>query len=115
MNGFQIEGLNRTMKEFARIRDRVESDVKAEVASATVAVESGAVSRSAVDTGAYKSAWSYRMTMGGMVGEVYNPQEYAVHLEFGTMYMPAQPALIPSYENVRPQFFNNLERILKKV
>jgi HK97 gp10 family phage protein len=90
-------------------------ETKKEVTSATLAIESGAIQRSPVDTGNLKSSMAHRFSNGGMGGEVFNSSNYGVHVEYGTYKMAAQPFLFPAHEQYMPNFLSNMQAILKKV
>jgi len=66
-------------------------------------VEGQAKQRAAVDTGAMRNSIGGRMT-GDTSREVSVGQDYGVHLEYGTVNMPAQPFMNPAVDAVRPGF-----------
>jgi HK97 gp10 family phage protein len=44
---------------------------------------------------------------------VFNPVQYTVYNEYGTIYMSAQPMLRPAIEEVRPQFEKELAALYR--
>jgi HK97 gp10 family phage protein len=77
-------------------------------------IRDGAKRRSRVDTGRMREGWELIETNQGI--RVENDVEYTVHNEYGTVNMPAQPMIRPSFEEVRPkivQDFRNLEEHLQ--
>lgn len=64
----------------------------------------------AIDTGALVNSIGTEMT-GPLRGIVYEGQEYAVHLEYGTVYMAPRPHMVPAVESVRQAFYSRLRAI----
>ena len=76
-------------------------------------VQGGAAERSRVDTGNMKNAWQTEMD-GDMAATVYNNVEYAVHNEYGTVNMTAQPMLHPAMDAARAPFSAALRELFKQ-
>lgn len=109
----KVDGIDKALKNIQRYSTDVQNGVKKEVASATIAIESGAVQRTPVDSGNAKGSWFADFENNGYTGIVANPVHYVVYLEFGTVKMAAQPMLIPSYEHHIPTFLGNVKKVLK--
>lgn len=64
----------------------------------TIRVESAAIRACPVDTGRLRSSITHDLERDarGLVGFVGTSVEYAIHLEFGTRFMAAQPFLRPA-------------------
>jgi hypothetical protein len=85
-----------------------------EVRTALFNIEAGCKQRSRVDTGTMRAAWGSRMT-GQAEGEVFNPVEYTVFNEVGTVNMPAQPMAHPAADAEKPGFEARIARALGEV
>jgi HK97 gp10 family phage protein len=82
------------------------------VAKAAHDIELGCKKRSRVDTGTMRAGWQAHESPGvGWV--VFNPVQYTVYNEYGTIYMSAQPMLRPAIEEVRPQFEKELAALYR--
>ena len=64
-----------------------------------------------VDTGATKS--SIQPEFKGLSARIGPSTEYAMHLEFGTVSMPARPFMIPALESVRPGFIKAIQEVME--
>jgi hypothetical protein len=64
----------------------------------------------AIDTGALVNSIGVEMT-GPLRGIIYEGQEYAVHLEYGTVYMAPRPHMVPAVESVRQRFIERMRAI----
>lgn len=71
--------------------------------NAATAIEQGCKSRSRVLTGTMRNGWQTEQVESDTF-RVYNPVSYTIFNELGTMYMAAQPMLIPTLEEVMPDF-----------
>lgn len=61
----------------------------------------------AMDTGTLAASIQVDPT-GATSAAVSTNQDYAVHLEYGTVNMAARPAWVPAAEQVRPRFLQRL-------
>lgn len=95
---------------FVRFKSRIplivevgvkESNQSAE--EAAMAIEQGCKERSRVATGNMRNGWQTEQ-VASETFRVYNPVYYTIFNELGTVYMAAQPMLIPTLEEVMPQF-----------
>ena len=64
-----------------------------------------------VDTGATKN--SIQPEFKGLSARIGPSTEYAMHLEFGTVSMPARPFMIPALESARPRFIKAIQEVVK--
>lgn len=65
----------------------------------------------AIDTGVLVNSIQAQMT-GEMSAVVGTNNEYAEHLEFGTIHMAARPFFEPAFEDALPEFEARLKRVL---
>ena len=65
-------------------------------------------------TGDTASSINLNITDAGMTAKVGATMSYDKYVEYGTRYMPPEPICQPSLDKVRPQFLNDLERLMKK-
>ena len=65
----------------------------------------------AVRTGYLRASYNYKM-MSELVGVVYATADYAPHLEFGTIFMAARPALGPAVNEEKPKFLAALRVLM---
>lgn len=66
-----------------------------------------------VDTGFLRRSITLEMTDGGLTARVYAYADYAVYLEFGTRYQPAQPYFRPNFYPQTFQFKRDMANLLK--
>jgi hypothetical protein len=85
-----------------------------EVRTALFNIEAGCKQRSRVDTGAMRAGWQSQMT-GPTEGEVFNPIEYAIYNEYGTVNMPAQPMAHPAADAEQGPFQARIKAALGDV
>lgn len=64
----------------------------------------------AMDTGTLAGSIQTEPT-GATSAAVSTNQDYAVHLEYGTVNMAARPAWVPAAEEVRPRFLQRLRAL----
>lgn len=62
----------------------------------------GAARRSRVRTGKMQAGWTAEH--GPEDSVVFNPVDYTIHNEYGTVHMSAQPMLTPAVEEERARF-----------
>lgn len=70
---------------------------------AAIAIEQGAKERSRWRSGTMRNAWQTEQ-VASMTWRVFNPVEYTIFNELGTVFMAAQPMLIPTIEEVMPDY-----------
>lgn len=73
-------------------------------------IQSGAMGRSRVDTGNMRGGWQYEFIDEYAV-LVFNLVEYTIYNEFGTVNMSAAPMAIPSAEEERPRFYEEMGEV----
>lgn len=74
-------------------------------------IKAGSMARTKrVDTGAMKNGWTAE-ALGILEWVVYNPVEYTIYHEFGTVNMSAMPMLVPSIEEAREPFIHALAQL----
>jgi hypothetical protein len=79
------------------------ASVRAAVQKAVFDVEAGCKVRSRFEFGTMRNGWQGRM-VSDTEGEVANGVEYAIHHEYGTAHMSAQPMAHPAADAARPGF-----------
>jgi HK97 gp10 family phage protein len=89
-----------------------QTKVKAVVAGTLLDIESTAKELAPVDTGLLRSGIHANIT-GTYAGSVTSEAKYAVHVEFGTRKMAAQPHLYPAYFQHKAAFLANLKQAVK--
>jgi HK97 gp10 family phage protein len=82
------------------IAAKATSETMAVVQRAGADIVKGAMKRSRVETGLMRASWQTH-TLGPFEIMVFNPVEYAIYNEYGTVNMSAQPMLRPAVEEVR--------------
>lgn len=90
----------------------LEKDAQAILDKTTFDVEGEAKERVPVDTGFLKNSGS--SVIGHLKNIVQFTAEYAVHVEFGTRKMQAQPFLLPALEHHRKAFNAAWKQLIKK-
>ncbi|WBA43168.1 HK97 gp10 family phage protein [Hymenobacter canadensis] len=82
------------------------------IASMLLEIESDAKRLAPVDTGFLRS--TIHANLGGnFSGRVSADSAYAIHVEFGTSRMRAQPFLRPAYQLHKQAFLANLKQALR--
>jgi len=92
-----------------RLAGHVEAGCAQAVATTSFEVHSGAARRSRVKTGTMRRGWTVRV-IGRFRHLIGNPVTYAIHHEYGTHKMSAQPMLTPEIETARPRFLERVRR-----
>lgn len=64
----------------------------------------------AMDTGTLSGSIQVEPT-GATSAAVFTNQDYAAHLEYGTIHMAPRPAWVPAAEEVRPRFVQRLRNL----
>jgi HK97 gp10 family phage protein len=108
----RIEGMPALRKALLQVTQEGRKTVQREVLRATLAVQRRAKERCPVDTGRLRNSIAVELEDGGMNGAVGTNVEYAPFVEFGTSRMPAQPYLLPAFEEERAVFIERLKREL---
>lgn len=70
---------------------------------AAIAIEQGCKERSRYRFGTMRNGWQTEK-VESMTYRVYNPVYYTIFHELGTVFMAPQPMLIPTLEEVMPDF-----------
>lgn len=70
---------------------------------AAIAIEQGCKEKSRYATGTMRNGWQTEQ-VDTMTWRVFNPVGYTIFNELGTVFMSAQPMLIPTIEEVMPDF-----------
>lgn len=100
-------------KKIKKYAETKPEEIKKEVAKTSESITNIAKSLVPVDTANLKNSISASYYNKGLTGIIGTPVHYAPHVEFGTVYMVAQPFLFPSHEQEIPRFIENLKNILK--
>lgn len=69
-------------------------------------IKQGAANRSRVRTGKMQKGWS--VEHGPEESTVFNPVNYTIYNEYGTVRMSAQPMLTPAVEEERGRFVDSI-------
>jgi HK97 gp10 family phage protein len=108
-NKIQIRGLAGLATATRRIEGDTLEQVGKAVAVTALNIEREAKHRAPVDTGRLRA--SIQHSVSGTSGAVYSDVEYALHQEFGTTNMTAQPFLLPAFLEEKPKFEKRLGAI----
>ncbi len=87
--------------------------VKTAVKYHTASLTEKAQRRAPVDTGFLERSITQKIENDGLTGIVTAGAEYAGYVELGTRFMSAKPYMEPSFNEVKPAFIKDLERIKK--
>lgn len=68
---------------------------------------------SAVDTGFMRRSNGMEILDDGLTGITYNKAEYAPYVDKGTRFMAAQPFISAAYNNQKPLFLRDMERLMR--
>jgi HK97 gp10 family phage protein len=102
---------DRTGQVSAALRDGVRRIIQ----EATFAVEAHAKNNVPVDTGNLKNSVSASFEAGGDRGVVATGVEYAAWVEYGTRFSPAQPYMLPAYNEIAPRVRADLDELGRSV
>jgi HK97 gp10 family phage protein len=108
----RIEGMPALRKALLQVSQEGRKTVQREVLRATLAVQRRAKQLCPVDTGRLRNSIAVELEEGGMNGAVGTNVKYAPFVEFGTSRTPAQPYLLPAFEEERAVFIERLKREL---
>lgn len=100
----EFVGVEAAMAVFQSISPRVAMRVKAVVAETALNVQKQARRNCPVDTGRLRASIRPRFWKEGLAADVFTDVHYAVHQEFGTRHMAAQPFLFPAWEAEQPNY-----------
>lgn len=84
---------------FDGFKDKVDAKVGEAIKNGALEIEQLAKTRCPVDTGNLRRS-IHTEIKSDKEAEIGTPVEYAPYVEFGTIYQPPQPFLIPSAEQV---------------
>ena len=96
--------------KLGKIAAEAEGKASLVVRKTSLDVAAGAARRSRVDTGAMRGGWTPKMN-NATSATVRNSQKYALHNEYGTTKMSAQPMARPAAEEARGPFMRAMGRI----
>lgn len=103
--------IKKALSNFTKYDKNVQKEVKEQIASSALAIETTAKRLVPVKTGRLRSSINSDIAnIGAIVG---TNVEYAPSVEFGTVKRPAKPFLFPAFEGERPKFVRALINILK--
>lgn len=77
----------------------------------TAQLQKKAQNKAPVDTRFLKRSITLEIQDNGLTGRVYAYADYAYYQEKGTRFMPAQPYMEPSLNEVKPQFLDDLKEL----
>lgn len=104
-----VKEMQKMLKEVASLKD-IQNAVKVN----TTEMHQKASRKVAVDTGHLRRSITTEFSDGGLTGRVYTDVEYGIYQEFGTRFQSGTPFMRPSLYEQRPQFFSDMQRLLKK-
>jgi HK97 gp10 family phage protein len=87
-----------------------EAEIEAVIERSINRIETGAKERSRVDTGNMRAGWEARM-QGHLEGVVFNLVNYTIYNELGTIFMSAQPMLVPAVEEEKQKFLTDMTTV----
>jgi len=101
----KITGLKELEKKLKKLSDVAQNEAKQEALyGGSVLVQGDATLRAAVDTGNLRASIDFEV--GSDDADIFDTADYAVHVEYGTSKMAAQPFL-------RPALHENKDNIIK--
>lgn len=103
------------VKDFLPRDGEVRKALSAAIRKAAFDVEGRAKVNAPVDTGALRNSIQAKAEAGALEAEVVTGIEYAIHQEFGTGRMAAQPFMIPAADAVRPDFEKAVAAVLRQL
>jgi|SRR5699024_334616 len=109
---FDDKELSQKITQYAKEKPK---EIKKEVAKTSESISNQAKSLAPVDTGNLKNSINVSYLNNGLTGHIGTNVHYAPHVEFGTVYMGAQPFLFPSHEQEMPKFISSMKELLKDV
>lgn len=99
--------------DFPKIRRRLQTRGPQLVQKTLFDVEAIAKTLSRFRTGAMRAGWRVIYRAGALIGQVGNNVEYAVHHEYGTRFMAAQPMARPAIAKTQPGYLAAWRALLK--
>lgn len=109
----KLEGAPGLLNKIKLAVPRIRQNVREEVATTALLIESSAKELSPVDTGLNRASIHAEFSNDGLGAEVVAPTEYAIFLEVGTRYMTARPFMGPAFELHRGRFLERMKQALK--
>lgn len=90
---------------------RLEKTLQRIVTEYTLLIEAEARRLAPVDTGRLRASIHHELTKTAteIAGAILSGVDYAVHVEWGTIYQSAQPHMRPSYEKFKDAFIRAIE------
>lgn len=88
-------------------------DVKAVVRLNTSEMHSKAQRNAAVDTGEMRRGIEQNIKDAGLTGEVDSTADYSHYVEYGTVFMAAQPFIRPAFHAQKHLFISDMQRLVK--
>lgn len=104
--------MGKSFNHFAQLADDLPARGTQLVQAYAAFWESAASQLAPVDTGDLKNSVGHELT-GPHDAKVFATMEYAVHQEYGTIDMPAQPFMRPSRDALHAPFQRDLKAMLK--
>lgn len=103
----------------ARLRSKLESlsdlsGVNSVVAANGSRLQRLAMANAPVRSGHLRRSIELLIEDGGLTSVVKPGMEYAAYVEYGTRFMAAQPYLRPAFNQVKPEFIADLEKVVWK-
>ena len=108
----KIEGLEKVVNRMSQYVNDSKKRVRNTVAETLLLIESDAKTLAPVDAGYLRSSIHANFS-GELAGTVSANADYAIHVEFGTSRMRAQPFLTPAYQQNKQEFLRNLKQAIK--
>ena len=112
--GVKIEiDASEVLAKFGKLKNAIPKDVDNAVQAGALDIERDAKQYCPVDTGRLRSSITAAKVMDG-VATVSTDVEYAQYQEYGTMYMPAQPFMMPALIVNEDQIRENIKRAVNQ-
>lgn len=108
----KVEDIDKVVDNINKYNDEIQDKIKQVLADGGIQIQREAQSRAPVRTGTLRA--SIECKPDGLQVEVIAGTNYASFVEFGTLFMEAQPFLTPAFELVAPQVVRDIEEVLKK-
>lgn len=119
MGGSFTIGIKWDEAGLARLQSKLESlsdlsGVNSVVAANGSRLQKLAMANAPVRHGDLKRSIELLIEDDGLTSVVKPGMEYAAYVEYGTRFMAAQPYLRPAFDQVKPEFISDLERVVWK-
>lgn len=109
---YDVKGLDKFIRNVQRKPAEMQQAVDAELNRSALRVEMRAKKYAPWDTG-WLSNTIYSGMMQFLLYEIVAPADYAIYVELGTRYMPAQPFLYPALEEEYWVLMKRLNKLVK--